>query len=590
MKEDVSVEKLKAQIASLKEALNASQKQHKADIRKKDEQISRMQKSIDDYAALIEKLKENFDIERFLNFAPSSETRGKDLGRELDETRPSASDPADADLGGTPRQEEAKEKRRWGRQQGTHTSGRNMDFRKSLPHDERKLDLREELKGQAERDELVFVRKSEHPQIDFVDSYVRVRNTVTYIYRNRRTGKIVKATPAEHDIIKGGKLTNGFIAAYVSDRIVWGVPYYRQSRRINLMSGCEAVNAQLLTNTALCVSAMLSELGEHLFRAVTSGRSLHADETRLLVIHDKKDRKRRLGYFWMLSSTGTHPVSYCKFYPSRSADCAKELLEPCKGVALQADGYAAYASVARDMNEMYAAEIKRTEGAAEAEKFLADASLLLALGILLVGCMAHVRRRFFRAFETVYKDRPGSPGGVTCNTVMDLIAELYRIEDELRRMDGLSEKEFVELRKKRAVPVIRRLKDYAKERQPLHTAEPKLSEAISYLLNQIDTIANYLESPDLTPDNNSQERLIKTVCTTRRASMFASTEEGAASWALYHSLLQTAILNNVNPTLYLKSVLNAVAKANDAGTSAKDMDWESLMPWNFCDKIPLATK
>jgi transposase len=242
------------------------------------------------------------------------------------------------------------------------------------------------------------------------------------------------------------------------------------------------------------------------------------------------------------------------------------------------------------MNEMYAAEIRRTEGAAEAEKFLADATLLLTLGILLVGCMAHVRRRFFRTFETVYKNRPGSPGGVTCNTVMDLIAELYRIEDELRRMDGLSEKEFLELRKKRAVPVIRRLKDYAKERQPLHTAEPKLSEAISYLLSQIDTIANYLESPDLTPDNNSQERLIKTVCTTRKASMFASTEEGAASWALYHSLLQTAILNNVNPTLYLKSVLNAVAKANDVGTSAKDMNWESLMPWNFRDKIPLIAK
>lgn len=50
---------------------------------------------------------------------------------------------------------------------------------------------------------------------------------------------------------------------------------------------------------------------------------------------------------------------------------------------------------------------------------------------------------------------------------------------------------------------------------------------ITALLNQINTIANYLECPDITSDNNFQERLIKTVCTTRKDSSFASTKVGA---------------------------------------------------------------
>ena len=136
------------------------------------------------------------------------------------------------------------------------------------------------------------------------------------------------------------------------------------------MAGSTVVNAQLLTRSFLSVCGFLQGLGDELYRQVTSSHALHGDETSCLVIHDDESGSRKQGYLWMLSSSGKHPVSYCRFYPSRSSACAKELLSPCKSVALQVDGYAAYASVVKDMNTVFAKEIEASEGKEEAERFL----------------------------------------------------------------------------------------------------------------------------------------------------------------------------------------------------------------------------
>lgn len=582
---EASVEELKAQIAALKQALVSSETRRSADGARHQKQVAEMGQEIQQYKAVIERLKENFDIERYLNFAATTENKTKsqlaDLRKELEETKGDASDAGDRDLCPEPEAEEAREKRKWGRVKGVKTCGRNMEFASKLEKDAVECDILGQGADQAELADLAFVKKSIRSQVSFVPSHMRCRQTVTYVYRNTRTGCLVYADPAEHDIIKGGKLTNGFIAAYIADKIIWGVPFYRQARRMNIMAGFEVAGAQLLTRTFLSVSAFLKGVGDELYRQVVSGRNLHADETRIVVVHDDETGKRKQGYFWMLSHAGKHPVSYCRFFPSRGRECALELLSPCKGIALQADGYSAYSSVVKEVNGFLANDIARSDGQAEAGRFLSESDELLAKGILLVGCMAHARRRFYLAFFVIYKNSPKSPGGETCKTVLDLMGMLYKVEDELRKAEDLDEQEFLDLRKGRAVPIINRLRSYAKERQPLHRAEPKLTEAINYLLNQIDTIANYLECPELTPDNNSQERLVKTICTTRKASLFASTGEGARSWALMHSILQTAIINGLNPTSYLKMVIDRVAKANDEETLEKDMDWESLMPWHF---------
>lgn len=552
------------------------------------QEIEQYEQQIERYKTIIERLKENFDIARYLEYAALSEKRSdkdlKQLKADLEETRIDVKSRSDLDLGPSAESEEKKEKKRWAKAGALKGGGRNMDFCSSLEKETVEVDI----EGACLNADLEFVKKTVHSQISFIPSHLRCRETVVYIYRNKKTGTLVYANAKEHDIIKGGKLTNGFIAASIVDRIIWGLPFYRQARRINVMAGSDVVNAQLLTRSFLSVGVFLQGLGDELYRQVTSSSSIQGDETRFLVIHDDENNSRKQGYFWMLSSGGKRPVSYCRFYPSRSSNCAKELLSPIKSAALQVDGYAAYASVVNDMNELFAQEIAKNEGKEEAQRFLRDSKEQLEKGILLVGCIAHARRRFYQAFEVIYKNKPQSEGYKTCNTVLDLIGQLYRIEDTLRARSDLSEEEFLALRKREAIPIITKLRTYAKERQSLHSAELKLTEAIKYLLNQIGAIANYLEVADLTPDNNAQERLIKTVCTSRKNSLFASTEEGARSWALMHSILQSAMINGLDPTSYLKMVLDKVAKANNEGVLAKDMDWESLMPWHYTTEGLLA--
>lgn len=539
--------------------------------------IKKCKDTIKSYEELIERLKENFDIEKFISYAPKSEK--VKLREELEETKRDENNIEDQDLGASPEIEEKRYKKRWGRQEGVKTRGRDMSFKNNLETTEIILDKAKE-KG-VNSDDLLLISKQEHNQIDFVRSYFRCRKTTTFIYKDIKTGKLIVATPKEHDIINGGKLTNSFIAAYVTDRIIWGTPYYREAKRINTICGFDTVNAQLLTRTSLQVSAFLETLGEKLLSTLKERKSLHADETRLLVIHSDEENKKKLGYFWMLSSLGKNPISYAKFFPSRKAECAKELLSDIKGAALQTDGYSAYASVVKEMNELYAEEIRKEEGEEEAENFLNDSKALIKDGILLVGCMAHARRRFYKCYSALYNSSYKSPGGETCSRVLKLIKELYELENELKDLKEEDEEAFLRKRKERALPIVQELKAYVTRRAPLHSKEPKLTEAITYLLNQIDIIANYLESPDLTPDNNSQERLIKTICLTRKNSLFATTEEGARSWANLHSILQTAVLNNLNPTDYLKTLLDKVAEANYLGIKEKDMDWDSLLPWNI---------
>ena len=260
------------------------------------EEIQYYTEELQRYKDIIERLKENFDIARYLQYASVSEKRsGKDLKKlkeALEETKVDKTDCLDFDLGPSVELEEKKEKKRWGRVEGVKTSGRNMEFCSSLEKETIEYDI----KARDLINELVFVKKQVRSQVSYVPSHLRCREIVTYIYKNKSTGKLVYATPTQHDIIKGGKLTNGFIAASIADRIIWGLPFYRQSRRINLMAGSTIVNAQLLTRSFLSVCGFLQGLGDELYRQVTSSTALHGDETSCLVIHDDESGSRKQGY------------------------------------------------------------------------------------------------------------------------------------------------------------------------------------------------------------------------------------------------------------------------------------------------------
>ena len=74
--------------------------------------------------------------------------------------------------------------------------------------------------------------------------------------------------------------------------------------------------------------------------------------------------------------------------------------------------------------------------------------------------------------------------------------------------------------------------------------------------------------------NNPVENAIRGVCLGRRNWLFAGSEAGGRRAAQFYTLIESAKLNGVNPTAYLRHVLTVLPSA-----TAKDLD--ALLPWNF---------
>jgi hypothetical protein len=208
-------------------------------------------------------------------------------------------------------------------------------------------------------------------------------------------------------------------------------------------------------------------------------------------------------------------------------------------------------------------------------------------GVVLVGCLAHGRRHIKELQNSIYKKRPRSAGAITCAGILALIMKIYAIEKSSReKYDNniYSEEEFIKIRKEKTSPILDELLSYTEKRIEKHPTELKLKKALNYLINQHNKIVKYLDYSALTPDNNFQERQFRsTIIRTRNNCMFASNEYGASAWATNATITQSAVLNQINPTHYLKYILDEIGTSLDK--PAKDMDYEKLFPWIVDYKI-----
>lgn len=79
--------------------------------------------------------------------------------------------------------------------------------------------------------------------------------------------------------------------------------------------------------------------------------------------------------------------------------------------------------------------------------------------------------------------------------------------------------------------------------------------ASSYFMNHREELARFLEDPLLPLDNNGCEQMVKTFVMARKNFLFSNTDRGARAMMVYFTLLQSAVLNGLNPERYLTYVL-----------------------------------
>ena len=346
---------------------------------------------------------------------------------------------------------------------------------------------------------------------------------------------IVKA-PREKNIIPGSFATPEAIAHIMTQKFVMGSPLYRQEQEIN-RKGIH-LSRQTMSNWILkATEDYLTPVYEQLHKELLKRDVLHADETTLQVLHEPGKKPQTDSYMWLYRTSGDtdKPIVLYEYQPGRGAKHPKEFLAGYTGY-LHTDGYAGYHDLGED--------------------------------ITVVGCWAHMRRKFDEAVKSLPK---GKTKGSSASQGLTYCNLLFGIEQEIA--DKTAEERYEE-RLKQAKPVLDAMFAWANSR----TAAPKsaLGKAFHYLKEQWPYLTNYLKDGRLEISNNRAERSIKLFVIDRKNFLFANTPKGATGSAVMFSLIQTAIENGLDPYKYLTWLLR---KAKDADLTDAEVV-QRLLPWN----------
>jgi len=343
----------------------------------------------------------------------------------------------------------------------------------------------------------------------------------------------VKTAPAPGDYFDTPsgktKFDASFIAGLVSDKIENHLPLYRQAE----MMAREGLPMQRSTLCHLFgkTADTLKILYERMDELLLQSEIIHADETPVKLL-DPGNKKCKTAYFWCRMSGLGPPLITFHFAGSRSQETANEIYAGYSGTLIR-DAYAGYDAL--------------------------DAGF--------AACWAHVRRKFFDAFNAGY---------LPADAALKIIRQLYQLEAEAKaraEKKGTEPALFNERKvvRRTSAKLVKEFFETCRRQAEKEVPSSPLGKAIHYALNLEVPLSEFLTNPKLNIDNNPAENAIRPIALGRKNWLFAGSEGGGQHLAILHSFAATCHAHNVNFSSWLEDVL---AKLNS--TPAAEID--SLLP------------
>ena len=353
-------------------------------------------------------------------------------------------------------------------------------------------------------------------ELVIVPAKVMLRKFVlpTYICRDCADASdhtpIIK-TKAPGAVIKGSFASPESVAYTAHQKFVMGVPLYRQEQEWQRKG--VLLSRQTLANWLVLASeSWLTPLADELKRRLLAQTVAHADETTFQVLKEENKTPQSKSYLWCYRTSGdaAEPIVFAEYKPDRKAKNPAEFLTSFKGY-LHTDGYEAYHKLSKD--------------------------------IVVVGCWAHVRRKWDSAVKII---RAADRGGTLELKGKRYCDKMFEIE---RKLAELSSDEKYEARIKILKPVMDEFFEWI---DTIRTA-PKslLGKAVGYMFSQKVYLQNVLLNGRLELSNNRAERTIKPFVICRKNFLFANTVRGANAAATIFSLIETAKETGLEPFEYL---------------------------------------
>jgi hypothetical protein len=328
----------------------------------------------------------------------------------------------------------------------------------------------------------------------------------------------------------------------MTQKFEMGVPLNRQEQewvRNGIMLSRQTMSNWLLRSS----EDWLVPLYDMMKEGIRAQNVLHADETTLQVLHEPGKTPQNKSYMWLYRTSGDTktPIVLFDYQPDRKGKRPREFLAGFKGY-LHTDGYEVYHSLSAD--------------------------------ITVVGCLAHVRRKFAQALDSVPADNPSGALALVGKTYCD---RLFEIERKLK--DCTPQERHTE-RERLARPILTEFTHWLDGMNPV--GKTVTAAAIHYAKGQLKYFSNYLLDGRLEISNNRAERSIKPFVIDRKNFLFANTPRGAKSAAVIFSLIQTAKENGLNAYDYLTYVFKH-APNWDIRNNVNMLDL--LLPWNYAARL-----
>lgn len=199
--------------------------------------------------------------------------------------------------------------------------------------------------------------------------------------------------------MKKSAVSPGLLAHILSNQYVLALPLYRQEQEFQRTE--VPISRQTMANWIFAVhEKWFSDFFQLLRWELLTNEILHADETTLMVLQEPGWKARQKRYVWVYRTSGDseRPVVLYDYQPTRAGECAGSFLNGFSG-CLHTDGYEAY-------------------------------HCKLPPEITVVGCWAHMRRKFTDLLKSLPKEVRGKSSG---QTELESCSKSFALEEDYKK-------------------------------------------------------------------------------------------------------------------------------------------------------------
>jgi len=406
-----------------------------------------------------------------------------------------------------------------------------------LPRVRKEYDLSEVEKACHCGCQLTKIGEEISEQLELIPAKLNVIQHVKFKYACKSCEETIKTAKGPNQPIPKSIASASLLAHVLVSKFKDHLPLYRQEQIFQRMQ--IDIPRNTLAYWVVRCGELLKPLINQMKKIQIKYDIGYADETTIQVLKEKDKSAESKSYMWVFIGGPPEQRNFIyEYHPTRAQTVPKEYWQDFKGF-LHSDGYAGYTN------------------------------LFASYPIQGAHCWAHARRKF----TDIIKANKTQKAGLSHWAVAQ-IAKLYQIERDAKD-NYLLPAEIKKIRQEKSKPLLQEMKDWLDKNIERTLPKTPIGLALNYCLKYWDNLMRYIEDGRLDIDNNLAERAIKHFATGRKNWLFADTTHGAESSAVIFSLIETCKYHQIEPYLYLKSVLEKITECTT------DDDYLKLLPFNL---------